>query len=808
MRKFLLTTTAMLLAMPAIAHAEDMPAPQDAAPAAQDQADEPEGGLAEIVVTAQRKAENLQRAAVAVDVAQGDELRTAGITSASRLNEVSPGLTVQSGGTGSIFFVRGVGNFTVSPNSDPAVAFNYDGVYVGRPSSTSGVFFDLDRVEVLKGPQGTLYGRNATGGAINVLPTQPKIGGPLSGYASASYGNFESLIAEGALNVPMGENGAARISASVARHDGYRDDGTDDDKTWSLRLQMKANLTPNLTVRVAGDYSHTGGAGASPGYVGHYAYSPAQQRYNLVRANRPDSEGFYSPGSQAYRLTVPAGTAGRRLDALGPYQYQNNDFYGFNADIIWETGAGTLTVTPAWRYAHLDLLSSTAGFMYAQDETDEQFSVEARFTGKRLGIFDYTAGIYYFDEKVKAVTALSLSSAASWLSPNYTTESYAPFGRVTANITDQLRLVGGIRYTKDDKTFVGPTISGAIVCTVIVQGVPTCPNASLFPLVAGPANLPFGFPPKGVPVVPNIVGGVPTGAIVARTDRADNSALSNDRITWRAAVEYDLGPQSLLYASYETGYRSGGFSPAQGFETYQPEYLYAWTVGTKNRFLDNRLQLNVEGFWWDYKNQQVNHVGLDQSGRTANFTQNIGASRIKGVQVETRFLATPNTLLSADVQYLDATNKTFLYQQAVGTPGTPPPLTGCAVRLNANPTLYDVDCAGKMAYNSPKWTLNLAAQQTIPLGEYKIVLGADTQFRSRRAIGFAYLAEQYAPANWQSNAQIMVGPQSDTWSIAAFVRNIEGDRNPVFYSTHPTTNILALGTTPPRTYGVRLSGKF
>ena len=132
--------------------------------------------LETIVVTAQRRVETAQRAAVPIDVVSATALVDAGVTQVGRLNDLVPALTVQPTSTGNLIFIRGVGNFTVTPNADPASAFNYDGVYVGRTSGTSGAFFDLERVEVLKGPQGTLYGRNATGGAINVLPVQPKMG--------------------------------------------------------------------------------------------------------------------------------------------------------------------------------------------------------------------------------------------------------------------------------------------------------------------------------------------------------------------------------------------------------------------------------------------------------------------------------------------------------------------------------------------------------------------------------------------------------------------------------------------------------
>lgn len=793
MRKYLLSTAALISLLPEVA-------------AAQDQAAPPTEGLGEIIVTAQRQREDAQRAAVAIDVIQGDELIAAGINQVDNLPKLSPALSASNGGTGSIFFVRGVGNFTVSPNSDPAIAFSYDGVYVGRPSSTTGMFYDLQRVEVLKGPQGTLYGRNATGGAINVIPVEPEIG-TFSAYLTGSYGNYNALTAEGAINVPLGENGGLRVSGSVSERDGYLRDGTSDDKTQSLRVQLKAELTPSLTVRIAGDYSHTGGVGPGASYIGAYAYNPVAGSYQFTSPDL-EKDGFYTATAQNYRTTIGAGTAGRKLDPLTPAPFADNDFVGVNADISYDTGAGTLTVIPAWRYAKLNLLTGAAGFSYHQREKDEQFSVEARFTGTQIGPIGYTVGAYYFDESIDQRPFLSLSSALSILDQRYTTKSYAVFGRFTGHITDQLRLVGGVRYTNDKKHFSGTTIAAALVCTTVVAGVPSCPNAALFPLVDDPAQLPFPFPPAPGTGL-QIVNGVPTGAIIARTGRNDNARLNNNRVTWRAAVEYDIGPRSLFYASYETGYRSGGFSAAQGFETYDPEYIDAYTVGVKNRFLNNRLQLNVEGFYWKYRDQQVNHVGLDLAGRTANYTQNIGRSRMTGFEAEIQALATPTTLISANVQYLNTKNKNFVYQQAIGAPGTPPPLTGCAIRVSAaNSSLYDVDCAGLPSYNSPRWTVNLAGQQTFRLGDYNLVLGADTQYRSSRYIGFAYLPEQRVGSTWQTNAQISFGPENNQWSIAAYVRNIENNRIPVGAGLHPMANILTFNLGAPRTYGARVSVRF
>ena len=811
MRSFLLNSTAIALAVPAAVSAQSTTAPaataaapSETAASADATAGGPRQGLGEIIVTAQRRAENLQRAAVAVGVVQGADLVRAGITQVDRLNEQVPALTVQPTSTGNLIFIRGIGNFTVTPNSDPASAFNYDGVYIGRPTGSSGVFFDLDRVEVLKGPQGTLYGRNATGGAINVLPVQPRLG-EFSGYGSASYGNYKAIVAEGAINAPLGNDGAVRISGLRSTHDGYFRDGTSDERQTSLRVQMKGRLTPDLTMRIAGDYSHLGGRGTSVNYLGNYNYVPTTGSYAFIPSGLSLGEGVLTPAAQSYRQTITAGPAGRKLDPLAISPFQNNDFYGANAQVDWQTGIGTLTIVPAWRSANLDYLSTAGGFGYRQREKDEQYSFEARLVGNRIGMFDYQLGGFFYRELIDARTALSTSATATFQNARYRTDSFAPFGRLTAHLSDRLRVVGGARYTKDRKTFTGTTVAGTVACQIRVAGVATCPNAPLFPVVDTPAEIPFAFPALGGTPLPLLVNGVPTGAIVVRNDRSDDSRLSNHRVTYRGAVEFDLASRSLVYASVETGYRSGGFSAATGFETYQPEYITAYTIGSKNRFLDNRLQLNVEAFWWDYRDQQISAVRLDLSGRTANITQNIGKARIRGIEADGRFLVTPTTLVSADVQYLDAKNKSFSYTaQNAGIP----PLTGCQATLNTVANNYSINCAGFRSYNSPKWTINLGAQQTVDIGGYKFVMGVDTQYKTSRYVGFLYLSQENLPAVWRTNAQLSFGPGNDRWSISGYIRNIENRRTPVYESTQPIANALVAGTTAPRTYGIRVAGKF
>ncbi|WP_293882073.1 TonB-dependent receptor [Sphingomonas sp.] len=745
-------------------------------------------------MTAQRKVETAQKAAVAISVVGGADIVRGGVANVTTLSSLVPALTIQQIGASNASFIRGVGNFSVSVTSDPAVAFNYDGVYLGRINSTSGTFYDLERIEVLKGPQGTLYGRNATAGVINILPTQPKLG-ETSGYATASYGNFNDLAIEGAANIALGENGAMRVSGAIHNRDGYNNDGTSDNKSDALRIQLKAQLTPQLMVRVSGDYTHLGGRGGSWSYLGRYTAT------TFTPSGLSRSEGVNSPASQAYFQALGAGAIGQVRARRDPFPqiFQNSDFFGTNAVVEYDTGAGVLTLEPAIRFDRIRNLNPAGGFPSNNDQRDLQYSMEARFAGK-IGLFDYTLGGFYFNEDVSLRgDTTTFGSNASFNTTSQKTDSYAFFGRVTAHLTDKLRLVGGVRYTHDTKTLDASRIAISVNCSVPF----TCINTILPPSVPYLSQLPFAVPAGNGQVVPGPVA----GTTVSRSDTVFVRRSTFTHPTYRGAVEFDVGPRSLLYASVETGFRSGGFNTAVGFETFEPEFITAFTLGSKNRFFDNRLQINLEGFYWKYRNQQTAHPGFDR-GRppSANsITENIGKSTIKGFEVETRFLLTPTTVLGADVQYLDAVNDSFTYSTSAALQSR----TGCPTAASVPATIpasIVVNCAGLPSFNSPKWTVNLSAQQTVPVGNYKLVLNADTQYKSSRFMGFEYQPEQLQSASWTSNAQITFSPENDRWSIGAYVRNIENKR--LLAAPFAFGGVLVAYTTAPRTYGVRVAAKF
>ena len=770
-------------------------------------------GMGDIIITAQRRSENAQRAAIAISVVGGADLVNNGITQPDRLNSLVPALTIANVGPSATSFIRGVGNFSVQITSDPAVAFNYDGIYIGRLTATSTTFFDTDRVEVLKGPQGTLYGRNATAGAINILPTQPKLG-ELSGYGTVQYGNYNALSAEGAINIPLGDTGAMRISGIVNNRSGYNRDGSSDDKSQGLRVQVKSNLTPNLTARLAFDYEHLGGLGSGLTFLDTYACSaatasvPGQTPHCAVTPTGISrADGNTSAASQTFWTSLLSGVTGRHRDPF-PANYQDSNFFGSNADVEWDTGFGTLTIIPAARFDQVKNLNPSGGFPIANDQRDIQYSLETRFAGK-VGLIDYTLGFFYYNEDARLRQgSITGNNNGSFAEPTIVdTQSYAPFARLTAHLGPKLRLVGGVRYTRDTKQFNSHNITIAETCATGA----TCPTAILLPAVPYPTLLPFAIPGQSpTQLTPATVPGPTPNTIVSRTDYFFNNSLSVGRVTWRGAAEYDLAPASLLYASAETGFRSGGFNTAVVLDAnapipqvYQPEYITAYTLGSKNRFLNNRVQINLEAFWWKYRNEQVAHGTVDEINRPGSYTQNVGRSTIKGIEVDGRVLVTPTTQITADVQYLHARNDSFTFN-VVGYP-----LTNCAVAsagFAGRFPLFSVNCSGLPSYNSPTWSLNLSGQQTVPLGDYKIVLTAGTQYKTSRYTYFDYATEQLQRASWTTDAQVSFGPASGQWSIAGFVRNIEDKR--LLAAPIAFQGLLSAYLTPPRTFGARASVKF
>ena len=800
--------------------------------------------LEEITVTAQRKAESLQDAAIPVDAATQARLTQIGITDASGLTKISPALTVVSGGgSNNVFFVRGVGNFAVNAYTDAAVAFNVDGVYIGRPTATTASFLDLERVEVLKGPQGTLYGRNATAGAINVIPAKPVLG-EMTGYVSAGAGDYGSLEATGAINVPLGERWAARFAVGKVENDGYNDDNTAATDDLAFRGQIFGEISDTFDARLSIDHSTTTGTGAAPTYLGNYGFplaGPSNDPNNVTGYNFNPApanvstahNGPYTPESRAYYGsldTTPAFTSpAPQRDA-----FLDNRYTGITAELNFDLGFGELAVIPAYREADLDVVFVNPGFQAAfNQEQHEQFSLEARLATSTESI-DWIFGAYYFDETVDALASYNQQSIQATQTINASkSDSKALFARGTFNLSDQFRFVAGIRWTDDEKRFDGVSNTFLDLCIREVEAfpggplIPDCAGAPVIPAgitVADtlaqidPADLPAGPPGIGTgPVpfgqVPLFPGAPPTvtGNLLFINPAVVNQTQTEDEITYRLALEYDVSDDSLIYASYETGYRSGGFSLATGRETYAPEFLDALTIGSKNRFLDNRLQLNAELFMWKYKDQQASHFGVDGNGNNAFFTENIGKSSVNGLEVDVLFAATDSTRLRGNVQFLDNEIDRYGYLQLTPDEAVRP-VSGCAttqVAIVPNGATWDVNCAGQEGRNSPNLSASLGIDQSFALGSLDAMLSIDARYRDKRWVGFDFTPPQRADSVTKIDASLQIGSAEGTWSVLAYVRNATDEEvRSIAQIFGSMSNLTSTVYEPPRTYGVRFNYEF
>jgi iron complex outermembrane recepter protein len=758
-----------------------------------------------IVVTARKQTEPLDRTATAVSVLQGHALAEGRITSPDQLAERFVGLTVMPNATGNLLFIRGVGGFTLTANSEPAVGWNYDGVFVARPMGTNGQMFDLDRVEFLKGPQGALHGRNATGGSINLVPRAPVLG-ETRAHLAASHGNFASASAEAMVNLPLGNQGAMRISALGTRQSNYLAGLEDGPEQFGLRVQLAARPDPDVSIRVAGDYTHLGGVGLGTYYAGKYVRDRATGRFDFIASNLDPARSTRSPEGQAFRETIRLPTLGRNLDAQQSIPGQSHDFYGAHAEIRANLGFAELTVVPAWRYA--DLLGIVPGpsFDYLHRETQEQTSLEARLAG-HAGPVDWLAGVYLFGETVKVDYATNFSTSLSFQDQAYRTTSRSGFAQATINLSPALRLGGGLRVTDDHVRVASSVASFSLTCSQVVAGVPSCPTVPLLQLYDRIDAIPFAVPALGQPPLPVLVNGFPTGATLGRSLAVSNSTLNDTAITWRGTAEADLGSTALIYASVANGYRPGGTNTATGFETYRPEQLIAYTLGLRWHDPRRVVTAALEAFWWDYRDQHVTSSQPDLSTppRTVNITRNIGRSRIRGFDLELDFNPAPLTVGFAKIEYLDARYLENTFPQ-VSTTGAP--LTGCAVARQGTTTLYTIDCTGQRPFASPKWTLAFGLRQGIDIGRLRVTAMARTRYVSAMMGGTAYLSQQVFAARWQSHAQMMLSDQSGRFELATFVHNIEGNRKPVWAIFHPTSNALVVSTTQPRTYGVRAFVRF
>jgi iron complex outermembrane receptor protein len=588
------------------------------------------GSIAEVVVTAQRAPEVASRIPVAISVVTGDALMRAGIDRPSDLARRLPNVNMDGAADGLKITIRGVTSADTTEKGDPSAALLQDGIYIARPQSQDVEMLDVERVEVLRGPQGTLYGRNATAGVVNIVsraPTQV-----LEGSAGVEMGSFNARRADAMLNIPVNASLALRAALSANRHDSYLRNGQGTPYTLGLdRDDRAARLSARL--RLGSD-------------------ADLVLRYDLgIQHDNPDSTvqdtNFYTGVALGTPVATSQSTAQRLTNSFiapngKPVQaYRERRTSGIGADLTWKLGSATVYYLGSRRHFDDDFLTNyyyrvapTLALGVRENFTGAytQDSHELRLASGASAMLSGQVGLYYFREKSDVLYGFRDLEPLG-LPPYYVfphgpnvARSKAVFGQGTWRVTSTLRATLGARYTDDVKSRVGST---------------NFQQAATF-----------------------------NAATDLRLLNA--AAIETSKTTWRAGLDYDLNPATLLYGAVSTGYKAGGFNDgclagtralgidcpaAQAVQEsaliYRPETLTAYEAGVKTRFWNRRATLNLAAFHYDYDNLQLSGVAVVQ-GAPRYVTSNAGQASITGIEADGQVPLGAAGTLSYGLTWLDA----------------------------------------------------------------------------------------------------------------------------------------------------------
>ena len=669
--------------------------------------------IEDIVVTARRTTETLQNAPVAVTVIGGGALERGGITGLTELQSRLPSVEFQVATSTPVITVRGVGTFSTQAGVDSAIAYTVDGIFLAHPQAYPPVLVDIARVESLRGPQGTLYGRNSNGGAINFLTNEPVLG-QIQANVALTAGNYATFGSEAMLNVPLGETVAVRAAFGSNKRDGFYQDGYSDANDSVARLRVLFQPNDRVRIVLSGDRYRLSNDGAGWDYCPPNTISsacagrpfrPFTGLYgrNLADFNRSSSWSVYNQ----IDLTLDWAT----LTSL--ISYRDNDFLARQTQIL---GPG-----------------SSSGFI--QGVRSKLFTQELRIASPKGASFDWLLGGYFARETGPASQTFNTNEIPYFSSdPNLKTTSKAVFGEVTVPIASSFRVIGGLRYTDERKSATGVvrTINTTTVELPILQ------------------------------------------------------VFQTKKWTWKAGAELDLSASSRAYATVSTGFKSGGINQVPdlpGFTgSYRPETITAYQLGSKNRLFGNRLQLNGEFFYYDYKDFQALQVIRDAA--VPGFfiqTSNSQKSSMYGGELEAEIAVSSAGRLSLVATWLHARFDTYI----VGAS----------------------NLSGNQIQAAPDFTVGGAYEHKLDLANgSRLTLGIDSKYVTGH-----FTANSNAPGSYQdgyirTNASLAFETPDRHWQISAFVRNLENKAQVAAFQPSANGDLVLLN--PPRTFGATVRWRY
>lgn len=708
------TTSALVCAVPTMA--------QEGSEPVDPSTDEAAVLPAEIVVTARRRSESLQDVPIAISAYDAEALSNLQADTLSGIQYATPNLYLDQGDAGNaVIYIRGVGQNDSLAFADPGVGVYIDDVFIARSQAAFLEVFDVDRIEVLRGPQGTLYGRNTIGGAIKFVSTRPT--NDLSGYMEAGVGNFGFVTGRGRISGPIaGDVLRGKIAFAYTNREGYaensvtgQDDG--DVETLGARASLLFQPTDRIEFLLSGD----------------------------MRKDRPDTSrspvretaitGFDGTGN----VTFPASNDPYRVD-VNANGLSDQTGYGISLTSRFDVSDHlSIESITAYRSFDFDLNLDTDGsplpildILLLQEQ--EQFSQELRATYEDRDGLSFTAGLYYFNDDDTTFSGVDNGAAtlfgfpvtafgfptSSLAETRQKTDSYAVFVDFAYALTPQLNLSAGARYTWEDRSsarlfenFFDPTVS-------VIEDTPD--------FLAG--------------------SGVPGSPI--------SGQASFEAFTPRASISYDLTEDALLYLSASRGFKSGGFDGRAntdfGFRAFRPEFVWSYEGGAKTSWLDGRLVLNAALFYNDYTDVQVTSFGSDPvTGVFVSLFTNAASSRAYGAELELSALPTDELTLTGSLGLLDAEYREFDI------------LVGGVV----------TDVSDRRPVNAPDFNASLGLTwRRLITDRLALTFHLDGSYRSEVATEITDSPILRQPGYERINGFVALGDRDDNWELRAGVENL------------------------------------
>ena len=731
--------------------------------------------LEEVTVTAQRREESAQRTSLAIEVLSAKDIYDAGVADPASIANLVSGVNVAFAGATVQTFIRGVGSIVANGFGDSAIAYNVDGVYVSRTSAVSGLFYDLQRIEVLKGPQGTLYGRNASGGAINLITNRPTQ--DFEGNVSAEIGDYDLVRVTGALNLPASDVLSFRTAFFASKRDGYAYDNYYDEDTRAARLHALYSPNDDVSLLLSADVARIGGKGPIGIRIG--AGDPAtDDPWHDRAASAPT-------GLPSYRSTVPWANDLYAPDNSG---FVDLDLWNVSAQFDWNLDWSVLSIVPAYRSMDLEQISPAGGFFYQDHQTSKQKTLEVRL-GNSTDTLKWVGGAYYFREDQTQQYFVDQGVNISGLdTPLLDTESWALFGEMTYSISPALRAIAGLRYTEEKKSVSGTQV-----------------NTTPYPTYVRDYILPSQVPPFLLSDAQYACGdAIPPFPNPSRCSLPVTGSTSANEITWKGGFEYDLTDDNMLFFTVAKGFKGGGvFNTKFADPTYKPEELRAYTLGFRNRFLEDRVQLNLETFYWKYLNKQEAGVRFDPVEGLGFIIRNAAEAKLYGADLELDWQATHSDRIGLSVEYVKSEYEDFTY--VLSGAGT----TNC-VETQRPDQNFNIDCSGKVLPRAPTWSGNLSYAHTFDLpnggGLTAAVRG---QYSSATFMDVTYASTARVDSWTAADADLTYDSPGDQWSIGAWIRNIGDEAIYTGGTLYPFTPQVSYATIrPPRTFGLRAAFNF